>query len=54
MKEIKKPDWERIDDLEREVKMLRDEIAKVWDAHNALARRSSAAILAHTRLGGAQ
>jgi hypothetical protein len=46
---IKKPDWERIDDLEREVQSLRVEMAKLWEAHTSLQRRSSDAILAHTR-----
>lgn len=50
-REIKKPDWERIDELEREVKDLRSEMAKLWEAHTNLARRSSDAILAHMRVG---
>ena len=50
-REIKKPDWERIDDLEREIKELRAELAKLWAAHTNLARRSSDAILAHTVFG---
>jgi len=50
-REIKKPDWERIDDLEREVKDLKNELAKLWAAHTSLARRSSDAILAHTVFG---
>jgi len=48
---LKKEDWERIDDLEREVKELKTELAKLWTAHTSLARRSSDAILAHTVLG---
>lgn len=51
-REIRKPDWERIDDLDREIKALRYEIAQLWDAHLALQRRSSDVILAHTKLGG--
>lgn len=49
MREIKKPDWERIDELERELKELRGELVKLWEAHNSLVRRSSDAILSHTR-----
>lgn len=48
---MKKPDAERIDDLEREIKDLRAELAKLWEAHTSLARRSSDAILAHMRFG---
>lgn len=50
-KPAKKPDWERIDDLEREIRELKSELQKVWAAHTSLARRSSDAIIAHTRIG---
>ena len=48
-KQIKKPDWERIDELEREIKAVRAEMARLWEAHTSLSRRASDAILAHTR-----
>lgn len=48
---MKKPDAERIDDLEREIKDLRADLAKLWDAHTSLARRAGDAILAHTVVG---
>lgn len=50
-KPIKKPDGERIDELEREIKDLRADIAKLWSAHTSLARRSQDAILAHMVMG---
>lgn len=50
-KALKKPDSERIDDLEREIKDLRAELAKLWAAHTSLARRSQDAILAHMVMG---
>lgn len=48
---IKKPDAERMDELEREIKELRADLAKLWGAHTSLSRRAADAVLAHTRFG---
>jgi hypothetical protein len=47
-----KPQHERMTDLETEVRVLKAEIAKLWEAHINLQRRSSDAILAHTKFRG--
>ncbi len=54
MKPLVKPEHERILDLEREVKELRAEIARLWEAHTNLNRRAAPAILMHTKFGGSR